>query len=324
VHPPVRVVATHGHMTPQRAEATLDLLACLSSFVRVADTGSFSAVAREMAFSQSAVTRQIAHLEEHFGVRLFHRTTRRLSLTEDGDGLLEHARHLVDDAAVIEDLLNGKRNGPTGVVRLGVSVSAAQFLVSRLPVLLKRHPGLVVDLDVNDRREDLIENRIDVAMRTGEIDDTSLIARRIGVISPILVAAPSYLERAGHPERPDELAAHSCICNGTIVKPMTWHFMGPEGPVRVQVGGGISVNNSEVASRIALSGFGIALLPGFQVLDHIRERRLVRILRGYPSPGVPIHLIYPSRRNLAIRTRVLMDFLTEQLRDAMNVLADQS
>jgi DNA-binding transcriptional LysR family regulator len=257
-------------------------------------------------------------------VRLFHRTTRRLSLTEDGDGLLDHARHLVDDALVIEDLLLGKRNGPTGVVRLGVSVSGAQFIAPRLPLLLERYPGLSVDLDVNDRREDLIEHRIDVAMRTGDIDDTSLIARRVGVISPILVAAPSYLARVGHPDRPDDLPNHRCIGNFSVAKPMTWRFMGPEGPVRVQVTGGLSVNNSEVACRIALAGYGVALLPGFQVLDHVRAGRLSRILRDYPSPGLPLHLIYPSRRNLAVRTRVLMDFLAEQLREAMIVLADQA
>ena len=140
-----------------RTEAILDLLASLSTFVRVADSGSFSAVARQMAASQSAVTRQIAHLETHFGVRLFHRSTRRISLTDDGDGLLEHARHLVEDASMLEDRLPGHRNGPAGVVRLGVSVSGAQFLAPRLPLLLARHPGLSVELDVNDRRLDLIE-----------------------------------------------------------------------------------------------------------------------------------------------------------------------
>jgi DNA-binding transcriptional LysR family regulator len=290
----------------------------------VADTGSFSAVAREAAASQSVVTRQIAQLEEHFGVRLFHRTTRRLSLTEDGDSLLEHARHLVDDAIQIEDLLHRHRNGPAGLVRLGVSVSGAQFLAPRLPILLQRHPGLAVELDVNDRRDDLIEHRIDVAMRTGEIDDTSLIARRVGVINPVLVAAPSYLARVGYPERPDELSGHSCIGDGSASRPLTWRFAGPEGPIRVQVGGNMSVNNSEVACRIALAGHGVALLPGFQVLDHIREGRLARILRDYPTPGVPVHLIYPSRRNLAVRTRVLMDFLAEQLRDAMSILAGQA
>jgi len=307
-----------------RSEAILDLFASLSTFVRVADTGSFSAVAREMMTSQSSVTRQVAQLEEHFGVRLFHRSTRRLSLTDDGDGVLERARTLIDDAVAIEELLQGHRTGPTGLVRVGVSVSGAQFLAPRLPMLLERHPGLSIELAVSDERGDMIENGIDVALRAGEIDDSSLISRRIGLISPIAVAAPSYLARAGNPGHPDDLAGHRCIVSAGHSKSTHWRFVGPEGPIQVQVRGNLRVNNTEVASRFALSGLGIALLPGFQVLDQIRGGQLVRVLRDYPAPSLPIHVIYPSRRNLAMRTRILMDFLVEQVGDALSALSDQT
>jgi len=302
----------------------VDLFASLSTFIRVADTGSFSAVARETMTSQSAVTRQVSQLEEHFGVRLFHRSTRRLSLTDDGDGVLERARHLIDDAVAIEELLQGQRSGPTGLVRVGVSVSGAQFLALRLPLLLERHPGLSIELSVSDERGDMIENRIDIALRAGEIDDSALIARRIGIISPIVVAAPSYLERAGNPEHPSELTGHSCIVNAGRGKSATWRFMGPDGPIGVPVRGRIRVNNTEVACRFALAGHGIARLPGFQVLDQIRGGRLVRILSNFPTPGLPIHLVYPSRRNLAVRTRVVLDFLSEQIGDALTALLDDA
>ncbi len=307
-----------------RSEAILDLFASLSTFIRVADTGSFSAVAREMMTSQSSVTRQVAQLEEHFGVRLFHRSTRRLSLTDDGDGVLERARNLIDDAVAIEEILQGHRTGPTGLVRVGVSVSGAQFLAPRLPILLERHPGLSIELAVSDERGDMIENGIDVALRAGEIDDSSLITRRIGLISPIVVAAPSYLDRAGNPAHPNDLADHRCIVNAGSAKAILWQFMAPEGPIGVQVRGNLRVNNTEVACRFALAGHGIALLPGFQVLDQIRAGQLVRILSEYPAPSLPIHVIYPSRRNLAMRTRILMDFLAEQVGDALSELAEQT
>lgn len=304
-------------------EAPLDLLASLSAFVRVADTGSFSAVARETAASQSAVTRQIAQLEEHFGVRLFHRTTRRLSLTEDGEVLLERARPLVADALAIEDHLRGHAQGPTGVVRLGISVSGALFLAPRLPMLLERHPGLSIELEVSDEPGDLIGHRIDIALRGGEIGDTAAIARRIGAISRVVVAAPAYLARAGCPERPDDLSGHACIGNGSAARPMTWRFTGPEGPLQVRVSGPVSVNDTEVACRMALAGHGIALLPGFHVVDHIREGRLTRILKAWPTPTLPIHLLYSSRRNLPVRTRMVMDFLAEEVKHAMMLLEDQ-
>jgi DNA-binding transcriptional LysR family regulator len=299
-------------------EAPLDLLASLSTFIRVAETGSFSAVAREAATSQSAVTRQIAQLEAHYGVRLLHRSTRRLSLTDDGEGLLERARQLVDDATAMQEVWRGRSSGPSGLVRLGVSVSGAQYLAPRLPILLQRHPGLSVELDVSDAVDDMIENRIDVALRAGEIDDTSLIARRVGTIPSIAVAAADYLDRAGSPAHPDDLASHCCIVSGGPAKETIWRFVGPDGPIAVSVRGSLRVNNTEVARRIALAGHGIAMLPGFHVLDSLRDGRLIRVLGDYPSPGMPIHLVYPSRRNLPPRTRVLMDFLAEQVSTAQN------
>src|SRR6202020_2911596 len=157
----------------------MDLIGSLNIFIRVVETGSFSAVAREGKISQSAVTRQIAQLEEHFGARLFHRTTRHLSLTDDGQGLLAHARHVVETAEEMEAALGRQSSSPTGLVRLGLTVAAARFVAARIHLLLERHPGLRAELLADDQPGDMIEARLDLALRSGEIAGASLGWRRV-------------------------------------------------------------------------------------------------------------------------------------------------
>jgi DNA-binding transcriptional LysR family regulator len=274
-------------------------------------------VARESHVSQSAVTRQIGQLEAHFGVRLFHRTTRRLSLTDDGQSLIDHARALLDQAATMESVLGSHRSSPTGLVRLGLTVAAGLFVAPRLPMLLARHPGLAVDLVMRDRITDLIEDRLDLALHPGDIADSSLIARRIGMFGRVPVASPAYLARSGVPAAPADLANHACVVHDHGGDDSaTWRFNGPAGPVAVTVAGALGVNDSEAVRRVALAGYGIAMLPEIQVVDDVREGRLCRLLADYPSQRLPIHVVYPSRRNLAPRTRVVMAFLIEQIHEA--------
>jgi DNA-binding transcriptional LysR family regulator len=293
----------------------MDVLGALRVFVRVTETGSFSAVAREVHASQSAVTRQIAQLEQHFGVRLFHRTTRRLSLTDDGQTLLSHARHLIDNADEMEAALGRQSGAPHGLVRLGTSVAGGMFLATRLPVLLARYPGLSVELVMNDQFIDMVTERLDLALRSGEIADASLVVRRIGQLGRAVVAAPVYLERNGAPSTPADLAAHTCLIHDAAAEPDVWRFTGPDGPISIQVSGAFIANDSEAVRRAARAGHGIALLPEIQLIDDLRAGRLFRLLDDYPSHIVPMHIVYPSRRNLAPRTRVVMDFLVEQTRE---------
>jgi DNA-binding transcriptional LysR family regulator len=300
----------------------MDLIGALRAFVRVTETGSFSAVARETHVSQSAVTRLVAQLEQHFDVRLFHRTTRRLSLTDDGQVLLSHARHMLESADEMETVLGRQSGAPRGLVRLGTSVAGGLFLATRLPVLLKRHPGLSVELVMRDQESDMIEDRLDLAFRSGEIGDASLVARRVGNLGRAVVAAPVYLERSGAPSIPEDLATHTCLIHDATAEPETWRFAGPDGPIRVQVTGAFIANDSEAVRRAARAGHGIALLPEIQLIDDLRAGRLFRLLEDYPSQRVPVHIVYPSRRNLAPRTRVVMDFLVEQTRE-ITVLLEQ-
>ena len=299
----------------------MDMLGSLRAFVRITEAGSFSAVAREANASQSAVTRQIAQLEQHFGVRLFHRTTRRLSLTDDGQALLSHARHLIDSTEEMEAALGRHSGSPKGLVRLGTSVAGGLFLATRIPTLLARYPGLSVELVMQDQFSDMIEGRLDLALRSGEIADASLVVRRIGQLGRAVVAAPVYLERHGAPTTPADLATHTCLIHDAGGDSATWRFAGPDGPLSVAVNGAFLANDSEAVRRAARAGHGIALLPEVQLIDDLRAGRLFRLLVDYPSQIVPVHILYPSRRNLAPRTRVVMDFLVEQLREIAVLIA---
>ena len=300
----------------------MDLIAALRAFVRVTETSSFTAVARETHVSQSAVTRLIAQLEQYFDVRLFHRTTRRLSLTDDGQVLLTHARHLLESADEMETVLGRQSGAPRGLVRLGTSVAGGLFLATRLPVLLARHPGLSVELVMRDQNSDMVEERLDLAFRSGEIADASLVARRVGFLGRAVVAAPIYLERHGAPSTPEDLVAHTCLIHDATPEPELWRFTGADGPINVRVSGGFIANDSQAVHRAARAGHGIALLPEIQLIDDLRAGRLFRLLEDYPSQRVPVQIVYPSRRNLAPRTRVVMDFLVEQTRE-ISVLLEQ-
>jgi DNA-binding transcriptional LysR family regulator len=300
----------------------MDLLAALTTFSRVADSGSFSAVARQDGTSHSAVTRLVGQLEDHFGVRLFHRTTRRINLTEDGQDLLGYARHLIDAASEMEGALGRQRSSPTGLVRLGVPVIASRWLTPRLPALLDRYPGLSVELVIGDKFGDLIEERLDVALMGNEAPDSSMIARAVGSFGRIAVASPIYLERRGAPSHPTDLAQHNCIVHEHGPDSARWHFNGPEGPIEVQVSGTVRANNSETVRQAALTGFGIAQLSEATVVDDIRSARLYRLLADFAPQREQIHVVYPSRRHLPPRVRVVIEFLAENVRTLSTRLAD--
>ena len=299
----------------------MDLLGALSVLVRVVETGSFSAVAREREVSQAAVARQISQLEEHFRVRLFHRTTRKLSLTDDGQMLLGLARPVLDGVDGMEAALGGQSVSPVGLVRVGVTVTAGRFLAQRLPALLADHPGLKVELVVSDRFGDMIEDRLDLAMRMGEVTDASVVVRRLGTAWFVVVAAPSYIERKGKPSMPAELASHTCIVHDLGPGSNVWTFATSGGSEQFQVSGGLLANDVSAVHLAARSGYGIALLPLFEVLEDLRSGRLVRVLSEFPAPSVPLNLVYPSRRHLAPRTRVVFEFILEQVRQVQAMLA---
>ena len=299
----------------------MDLIGSLRVFGRVAELGSFSAVARELQESHSAVTRQIGNLEEHFGARLFHRNTRGLALTEDGRELLGYARQMLDLTETMESGLGRQRAEPKGLVRVGLPISGGIFVAPRLPQLFGRYPGLSIELVMRDHPFDLIEERLDLAVHLGEVADHSLIARALVTPRLFAVAAPSYLQQRGTPETPADLADHDCILHSDLDR-YGWRFAGPDGPYQVHVSGRLVTNNTAALQLAALGGQGIAMLPDIRVIDDIRSGRLRPVLTGHQAPGVTAHIVYPSRRHLAPRTRVVIDFLLEQAKEAERLLAE--
>ncbi|HQT77310.1 MAG: hypothetical protein B7Z80_26375 [Rhodospirillales bacterium 20-64-7] len=300
----------------------MDLINGLRTFARVVETGSFSAVAREGNTSQSAVTRQIAQLEEHFGVRLFHRTTRKLSLTDEGQDLVSRARHLLEEAEDLEERF-GKNNGAAvGLVRIGLTVGAAMLLVPDFTELLRRHPGLTLDLVVSERADDLITERLDLGVRFGQSEDSSMVSRAVAVLGYAAVAAPGYLERCGAPTHPRELADHTCIVHESGPDSAHWLFTGPDGPVDVEVTSTLRSNNALVVRQAAASGYGIAMLGEPLILSELRTGRLYRLLPDYTIRERQVFLTYPSRRHLPQRTRVVIDFLVEQFHTLESRLRD--
>jgi DNA-binding transcriptional LysR family regulator len=290
----------------------MDLFCALGYFVRVVDTGSFSRVARETGLCHTTISQQITYLEQHFGVRLLHRTTRRMSLTGDGEILIGHARRMLGKLSAMEQKLGAHRDAPTGLVRVGSIMGAGLFLAVRLPLLLERNPELSVELVVCDHINDMVESHLDLALCDGDLVGSSFVAREIATFGYSVVAAPLYLRQHGVPEAPAELRRHTCILRGAEDQRATWEFDGPNGAVSVRVSGQLFSHNQRAGLVMARSGCGIACLADAQVRDDIRAGRLIRLLPQYALKPVMLNVVYPSRRHLARRTREVLTFLIQQ------------
>lgn len=292
----------------------MDFLLTLRVFKRVAESGSFSAIAREMGTTQPAVSRQIAALESHLGVRLLHRTTRSLTLTEDGRDLLAHADRVL--GAVEETLasVGGRRSNPSGLVRIGSSTSFGRLHVApRLATLLDRYPELHVELCLSDSPVDLVHEGLDVSVRIGAVPDSSLIARRVGLTKRVCVASAEYLGQRGEPTHPDALREHACIVF-THTGPV-WAFDGADGAAaKVEVGGRFRTDSGEALRAAVLAGMGIARAGAWLFRDQLLDGTVREVLPGWQSPLAPIYAVYPTRRHLAPRTRAVIDFLAEEFR----------
>lgn len=302
----------------------MDLLGALGILARVVETGSFSAVARERSMSQAAIARQIAQLEEHYAVRLLHRTTRKLSLTNDGEILLGHAGPILDGVEGLEAALRQQSSSPVGLVRVGLPVAASHFLAPRLSALVVEHPGLKVELVISDRSADMIEERLDLAMRADDIADSSLVKRQIGTARLVAVASPAYLERFGAPRTPADLANHVCLVHDVRPDSNVWTFMTPAGPESIRVDGGLLANDTAVLHLAVRAGSGIAFLAQVQVHDDLRTGQLVQVLSDYETTSAPISIVYSSRRHLAPRTRIVMNFIIDQIREVRELMAGRT
>lgn len=282
-------------------------------FAEVVESEGFSAAARRLGISKSAVSKQIGRLEDRLGVRLLNRTTRRLSLTEAGNTFYAACRRVLDEAETAEQAVSDLAAAPRGLLKLNAPMSFGFLhLSSAIPAFHARYPQITVEAAMNDRFVDLVEEGYDIALRIGDLRDSSLIARRLAPSRAALCASPDYLERRGRPERPEDLASHDCLLYANTENPREWTVTGPGGRQSVAVEGPLIANNGDVLCGAALGGMGITRLPTFIVGPHLRDGRLEVVLPGFPLPDQGIHAVYPHNRNLSVKVRVFVDFLAQR------------
>lgn len=291
-----------------------DLIPLFRSFVRVVEAGSFTAVAAEQNTTQPTISRQIAALEQHLGCLLLQRTTRALTLTEDGRAFYTQAQLALEAIAEAETSVGRRKGKPTGTLRLAVAAVLGRLhILPRLPRFLERYPEVTVDLVMGDDFTDLIEQRIDLSVRVGALTDPGLVARRIGTSRRVVVATPEYLERHGEPRTPEELRRHACILYTRLATGANWPFASRDGPISVPVQGRLTVNSTEAVRAAILTGLGIGMVPVWHFVDReIEEGRLRVLLPDYEPAPHPIHAVYPTRRFVAPKLRAMLDYLATE------------
>lgn len=286
----------------------------MTAFVRVVDKGSFAEAAKELSLTPSAVSKTITRLEQRLGIQLLTRTTRRLALTNEGQTFLMRCREILAaiEAAEAEAALSGTT--PRGHIRIssGAVLGRSQIAVM-LPDFHARFPDITVDLRISEQTVDLMAENIDVALRGGELPDSSLIGRKLLDASRVICASPSYLAQHGTPERPEELVHHNCILFSHVPHLARWPFLTPEGERRVQVRGNVVTDSADVMVDLAIAGHGIIRMIDIRLMDAIRDQLLVPLLtEDHTSEAVPLWAVTPPERNRLPRVRAFLDFLVER------------
>lgn len=291
----------------------MDQIESMRLFVRVAEQGSFSAVAQQMGVARSVVTRKVAGLESRLGVKLIARSTRRLSLTSAGAAYLERCREILALIEAAETDLDAERQRPRGMIRISLPLSFGQrYLVPLLLEFAGRYPEIALNMDFTDRRANLIEEGVDLAVRITDRLAPQDVARRLSSARMVVVASPAYLQTHGEPKHPAELAGHECL-SYTLSLGSTWPFAVAGAVQNIPVHGRIQANNGDALLRAAIDGLGITYQPMFIASDALASGKLVPILTGYTGPEVGIYAMLPGNRHIPLRVRVLIDFLIERL-----------
>jgi DNA-binding transcriptional LysR family regulator len=292
----------------------MDRFAALEAFVRVAETGSFSDAARLLRASKSAVSRQVSALEADLGVRLLQRTTRSLALTEAGHGYFARATQILADLVEADQSVSRMQAAPRGCLRVNAPMSFGYLhLAPAIPDFLARHSEVSVELTMNDRFVDLVDEGFDIAVRIGSLADSSLVARRLAPIRRVVCASPDYLAARGTPTSPDDLQTHDCIGYTAVAQPQEWRFIDNDGrPWPVAVTGRLTANNGDAIRAAALRGTGIAYMPTFIVGGDLQDGRLTRVLDAFVAQDMTLNAVYPHARHLSPKVRAFVDFLAER------------
>ncbi|MCU6154351.1 LysR family transcriptional regulator [Enterobacter hormaechei] len=285
----------------------MDRLLLMTCFVRTAETGSFSAAGRDLGLGQPNVSRHVATLEEHLQTRLLHRSTRKLSLTPEGERYYREARRILE--AVEESESSFRENvTPTGLLRVACPTALAHtFLIPCIPEFLERYPELTLDLQINDRYINLVDEGAELAIRIGHLEDSAMRARRLGMYERVCVASHRYLAEHGIPETPEDLKKHDCLIYTLLSTGATWRFRDRDVPVS----GRLRVNSPEAVQKFVNAGVGIAQGPEWLFEEGLTSGNLQLLLTDYTAPPVPIQAVYVANRLLPKRAIVFMDFVAE-------------
>ncbi|HTT40631.1 MAG TPA: LysR family transcriptional regulator [Burkholderiales bacterium] len=288
----------------------MDRLEAMQMFVRIVETGSFSAVAQELGTTQPTISKQLTALEKRFKTRLLNRSTRSLTLTQPGASFYERCKQIVGEVREAEGALGRLQATLTGTLHVNGSIALGQIFLT--PMMLKfqhLYPELTVELSLNDRFIDLVDEGVDVAVRLGRLADSSLVARFLGRTRRVLCATPGYLGTHGAPEKPEDLAQHNCLLYAYLSTGNEWAFKAADEEIRVRVQGNFKANNGHAIREALLVGAGVALMPDWLIHDQLERGELTVLLPEFATEPLEINAVYPSSRHLSAKVRTLIDFL---------------
>lgn len=286
----------------------------MRTFTAVVDAGSFVRAAEDVGLSKAAVSRIVSELEARLGVRLLHRTTRRLSLTPEGEVFVERCRELLAGVEEAEAEISERSGAAVGLLKLSVPVTYGNLVLAPLwPGFMAAHPQIELDITLSDRVVDLVEEGFDMAVRIARLESSTLVSRRLSTTRLSVCASPKYLRTHGRPRHPADLAQHTVLAYSLLAVGNTWEFEGPEGQVAVTVRPRMHTNSGDTCRAAALQHQGIILQPDFLVGDDLDAGRLVEVLPGYRLPDLGVYAVYPSRKHVLPKVRLLIDHLDQAL-----------
>lgn len=293
---------------------SMEDFSAISSFVRVVEAKSFAAAAAQLGMTPSGVSRAVSRLEEQIGVRLLFRSTRALRLTDDGESFYQRCKDILADLGEAVEALNYARTKPKGKLRVAVNVSVGRAaLIPNLAEFEARFPDIRLELSMSDRNIGLIEEGIDCAIRMGELEDSNLIARKLGYFSNVLCASPGYLERHGAPVSIDDLKQHQCInyIYPTSGRPYQWQFDTPDGRIALDIDAHLLINDGESVIQAAIAGLGIIQTPHWLAASAIGYGKLKVIMEDTISTGSPVWIVYPQKKHLSARVQAFIEWVHE-------------
>jgi len=301
----------------------MDSLGSLNAFVRAAETRSFTVAGRQLGVSSSAIGKSVARMEERLGVRLFHRSTRSITLTAEGALFLDRCRRIFSEIEAAELELSQTHEAPRGTLRVGLPL-VGMLMIPTLAAFMRTYPEIMLDLDFSDRIIDVIEEGFDAVVRFADAGDTRLMSRALGTYRRRLVAAPAYLAAKGVPKTPDDLKAHACLHHRfpTSRRFEQWPLPPEQAGVEIELPKTAVASTLEPLIYMAEQGLGIAYLPDFAIGRQLREGLLVTVLDDYTDRSGPLRVLWPSSRHLAPKLRAFVDFLAANLIPAVEGEAD--